>query len=65
MWLRLLEQRAPVTLFAADNEGIPSLIAEEWETITELISCWESVHETTLDISSDKSCVSMIISLII
>lgn len=64
MWERLLEQRAPVTLYAAEKGGIPLLIDEDWKNIAQIISCLENLYEATLDICSDDSCVSIIIPLI-
>lgn len=64
MWERLLEQRVPLTLFAAEKGGIPLIVAEEWELMSQLISILESFYEATLDISSDTACVSITIPLI-
>lgn len=63
MMQRFLEQKNAIILYGMRKSSIKSLTPEEWDNIQEMVNLLECFYEATLDISGDKTPISIVIPL--
>ncbi|XP_063366204.1 zinc finger BED domain-containing protein 4-like [Cydia splendana] len=64
MLSRLIEQKNAINLYRVERGSINEINNEEWTTMQDAVSVLECFYEATLDMSSDASCVSLVIPLV-
>lgn len=60
---RLCEQRKAVNLYCIEHGNIDTLSASEWELAERIVTVLKPFYDATLEISSDKTCISVMIPM--
>nr|XP_022903539.1 zinc finger BED domain-containing protein 4-like [Onthophagus taurus] len=64
MMERLLEQKNALNLYRIEKGGILEINSGEWNLIEDIVNVLQCFYQATLEISSDLSCVSVVIPLL-
>lgn len=64
MMERLLEQKNALNLYRIEKGGILEINSDEWNLMKDIVNVLQCFYQATLDVSSDSSCVSVVIPLV-